>query len=494
MAKDWLEHPPASRHRPLLTTLAGAFTLAACSTQPAYQRPALTTSAAWSNAAPTGPAAVPVTPSNQWWTQLHDPAVDALTAAALADNPTLAEAAANIDQARATLAEAGAQRLPSVSATGSASRAFSGSPLALGGTSLGSQSSTGLTENTASIGPSLSWEIDLWGRLRDTAQAARDRLDASNADAQEARLSLAAQIADGVLNLRACNYSESVRDQDLASRQTELDLMQKRLSFGNVAPVDVADAETNLASARTDRISQEETCARQADALATLTGRDPNQVRQQITTNFMPIPPSMQTQLPASVLLRHPSVVSAERETAARWSEIGVARADRLPQIDLSTLFSGNWLSAAGSTVAYEAWSAGLSLSAPLFDGGAGAAKVRGAQASYRASVASLRLTVRTASQNVEDALAAEASAQQRVVTSQQAVDAGQITLRANEARWRAGSISLFDLEDARRQFNSAQESAIAATRDRAQAWVDLVLATGSAPAPQTNTPDHNAG
>jgi len=108
--------------------------------------------------------------------------------------------------------------------------------------------------------------------------------------------------------------------------------------------------------------------------------------------------------------------------------------------------------------------------------------------------VANLRLTVRTASQNVEDALAAQQSAEQRVVTSQQAVNSGLFTLRANEARWRAGSITLFDLEDARRQFNSAQESAIAAARDRAQAWVGLVQATGSAPSTPTDTSENNAG
>ena len=502
MATDWLERTAS---RPFLIALGGAFTLAACSTQPAYQHPLIATASAWSNATPTAnataPLAVPITAGDRWWTQLHDPAINDLTAVALADNPTLAEAAANIDESRATLAEAGAQRLPSISATGSASRSLTANPLALGGASFGAGSAGGsssLMENSASIGPSLSWEIDLWGRLRETAQAARDRLDASNAEAREARLSLAAQIADGVLSLRACNYSESVRDQDLASRQTELDLMRKRLAYGNVAPVDLADAETNLASAQTDRISQEETCARRADALATLSGRDPNEVLQLVsrngTDNFMPVPPRMQPQLPASVLLEHPSVVSAEREAAARWSEIGVARAERLPQIDLSALLSGNWLSAAGSTLTYEAWSAGLSLSAPLFDGGAGAAKVRGAQASYRAAVANLRLTVRTASQNVEDALAAQQSAEQRVVTSQQAVNSGLFTLRANEARWRAGSITLFDLEDARRQFNSAQESAIAAARDRAQAWVGLVQATGSAPSTPTDTSENNAG
>jgi outer membrane protein, multidrug efflux system len=96
-----------------------------------------------------------------------------------------------------------------------------------------------------------------------------------------------------------------------------------------------------------------------------------------------------------------------------------------------------------------------------------------------RRRVAALRASVRAAARNVEDALAARQSAEQRAVTSGLAVEARRITLRAKEASWRAGSIAVFKLEDARRQFNAAQESSIAATRDRAQAWVDLVLAPG---------------
>ncbi len=128
-----------------------------------------------------------------------------------------------------------------------------------------------------------------------------------------------------------------------------------------------------------------------------------------------------------------------------------------------------------GSTSSFDTWSAGAELSAPLFDGGAGSANVRGAQARYREAVEALRDAVRTASRDVEDALAGQQSAQQRIATSREAVEAAHVALRANEARWRAGAISMFELEDSRRQFNAAQESAIAAARDRAQAWVALV-------------------
>jgi outer membrane protein TolC len=265
-----------------------------------------------------------------------------------------------------------------------------------------------------------------------------------------------------------------------------------------------ANAASNLAITRTNRISQLEQCIRQVDALVALSGRDAASVRKIVARPLltqaassdatrpapeiieadvaavMPTAPATQLALPATVLLAHPSVVSAERELAASWSEIGVARADRLPQINIAALLAGQWLSAFGTTVRFDTWSVGPSLVAPLFDGGSGAARVRGAEARYREALASLRSTLRTSAQNVEDALAAQQSAEQRMATSREAVDAARTTLRSDEARWHAGAITLFELEDARRQFDSAQESAIAAGRDRAQAWVDLVRASGN--------------
>ncbi|MDB5989743.1 MAG: hypothetical protein JWQ10_1146 [Herbaspirillum sp.] len=477
--------------------LASALWLAACSTQPDYQRPALALPASWANAGAATPSDGSASTSNlntSWWKQLHDPAIDALIDAAYADQPTLAQAVARIDEARATLGVNQAQQLPQARLSASAARASSQNIASV-------NPPFTLLTNSASIGPSFSWELDLWGRLRESSEAARRRLDARDADAQGARLSLAAQIADGVLTLRACNYSLRIRDADIASRDTELDLMRRRLAVGNVAPVDEANASSNQANARTNRISQQEQCTRTVDALVALSGLDAAGVREWVTRPLaysqepassttigttdidllMPVPPPFQAALPAKVLLGHPSIISAEREAAASWAEIGVARANRLPQINLAAMLTGQWLSAFGQSAHFDTWSVGANLSAPLFDGGSGAANVRGAEARYRQAVASLRSTLRTTVQNIEDALAAQQSAEQRVITSQQATAAAHFGLRANEARWKAGAISRFELEDTRRLYNTAQESAIAAARDRAQAWVDLMRASGNA-------------
>jgi NodT family efflux transporter outer membrane factor (OMF) lipoprotein len=433
--------------------------------------------------------ATTVVDHDEWWTLLDDPAIDGLVAAGLSDNPTLGEAAARIDQAQAALGVERARRLPRTDLTASVSR--SQSAFGAGGDPV--------RQTAAGIGPSLSWEVDLWGRIRETTLAARSRLDARTADAEDARLSVIAQIADAALRLRGCDYSLTVRDRDIASREVELSITRQRLKSGAVAPVSVAAAQSNLASARTEHIAQQETCLRIVDALVALSGMDAAAIRTLLPSNptrsaadgegatssdfasLMPLAPPLTPALPASVLAAHPGVVAAEREVAARWSQIAVARAERLPRINLAAALSGQWLRTLGASSSYESNSLGADLTFPLFDGGAGAANVKGAEASYREAVATLAFTLRTAARDIEDALAAQQSATARVETSREAVEAALFSFSANEARWRAGSIALFELEDSRRQLNRAHEDAITAATDRARAWVELVRRTGPA-------------
>src|SRR5690606_9688387 len=115
-------------------------------------------------------------------------------------------------------------------------------------------------QSATSIGPSLAWEIDLWGRLKESTAAAYRRLQARDADARAARLSIAAQVANGTLSLRACNLLLAVRDADIAARQNELVIIRARVRHGALPPDDVAAAESNLAAVRIDRIAQEEVC------------------------------------------------------------------------------------------------------------------------------------------------------------------------------------------------------------------------------------------
>lgn len=462
--------------------------LGACAIQPTYRPPPIAAPPAWANAPGATPEGASGTTVDRegWWKTLRDPMVDGLVEAALRDNPTLEEAAARIDQARAALAARGAQQLPSIGVAGNAGTARD--RMGTGAATAG--------QTSASLGASLSWEIDLWGRVRESRLAARSRLDARAADAESARLSLIGDIADTVLALRACDMTLAIRDRDIASRETELRISRARLSFGNIARVTVAASESNLAATRTDRILQAEACQRLVNALVAISGVGADAIRQRMPPRSsadsdefvldppLPPPPPFDPALPATILLAHPGVVAAEREVAARWSEIGVARAERLPRLDLAAVLTGQWIRALGSSSTYGSNSAGLGLTGPLFDGGGSAANVRGAEAAYREAAAQLRLAVRTAVRDIEDGLAGQKSALARIETARAALAAARFALRANKARWDAGSIAQYELEETRRQYRGAQESAVNAAADRARAWVALVRRTGAPKAP----------
>lgn len=284
--------------------------------------------------------------------------------------------------------------------------------------------------------------------------------------------------------------------EDIASRETTLALTRRRLEVGFVAPVDEVRAVSGLAAVRINLETQAEQCARQVNALVALSGQPAPAVHALLALPLpggealvMPQAPARQPRLPATVLADHPSVMAAARDADAAWADIGVAQAERLPRLDLSALLTGQWLHAAGSTLQATTWSLGPALSGTVFDGGSGAARVSAAEARYHGAAAALRGALRSAAQDIENALAAAASADARAEPARQSVDAARAALTALQAQWQAGAVSLFELEDARRQFASAQDNAIAAARDRALAWVSLVRAAGQAPAASTLIP-----
>jgi multidrug efflux system outer membrane protein len=282
--------------------------LGACATQPDYRSPATSLQAEWTNGTDRASTAnVEDAEREVWWAALRDPAIDALVSAALTDSPTLAEAAARVDQAKAIYAVERAQRSPRIDITASAARERVGIE--------GSSGTTAPWQSSANIGPSLSWEIDLWGRVRENALTAHRRLQARDADARDARLSIAAEIASGVLSLRACNLLLTVRDADIASRENELVIIRTRVRLGMLPPVDVAAAESNLATVRIDRIAQEEACLQSVDALVAVSGRAAEEVQSRVAGSVtdhiddlseqVPAAPAIVPDLPATVLLVH---------------------------------------------------------------------------------------------------------------------------------------------------------------------------------------------
>lgn len=460
--------------------IIATFSLEGCTLQPAYVSPSIKVPSTWSaqNDSITEPAH---TVEDAWWRTLGDDAINILTESTFVDNPTLGQALARIEEAQAILGVNAANKWPTISDSASLTRAQRQNTFP-------QTSDITMLSTSASAGPSLSWEIDLFGRIRESVQAAQSRLDARTADADTTRLTIAADVANSVLSLRACESSKLVLVDDIVSRERTLALTRLRLETGFAAPVDEARAVSGIANTHTNLATQQEQCTRHVNALVALSGKDARTVRELVGASrfasaaiFMPQAPIAVPELSATLLARHPSVMAADREAAAAWSEIGVARANRLPRLNLAAALTGQWLRAFGSTLDYTTWSIGPSLTGTLFDGGAGAANVNSAEARYHLAVATMQSTLRNTVQEVENALAAQTSAKSRGISTQISVTAARLTLEASQAQWKAGAISLFELEDSRRQYASAQDAEISARRDQAQAWIALVKATGGA-------------
>jgi outer membrane protein, multidrug efflux system len=348
-------------------------------------------------------------------------------------------------------------------------------------------SNLGPVQSTSSANLSASWEVDLFGRIRHNIAASNQRLLARQGDAQSARLSLQTLIADTLTQSRACYLKVASRTEDLRSRKKTSDLTALRQSAGQLAPIDTARARTSEADSANQLISTQALCSQLVNALVAATGLSNDEIlialdqKSTKTLVALPKPPKSSLRIPAQVLASHPSVVTALRNADAAYEEIGSAEASRRPSLSLSALLGSSWLSAGLTDTRSTVWSLGSSMAGVIFDAGAGKANVNAAAARHTQTLAQLESTIRSVVQDIENALVSLDSAQQREAAAIAGSENAQILLQGSEASFRAGRMSLFELEDARRSFNAAQNNLIDAQRDRAQAWIALIKASGNA-------------
>ena len=465
---------------PALTVCLAAGLLAGCALQPPAQTSLPAAPAHWTHAgdpSPTvsTPAGNGLSSRNEaWWEVLHDPAIDTLVTQADRSAPTLGIALARIEQARATLDAAQATRRPQLGASLSASRGTNTATFPIS------------IENVLSASLNASWEVDLFGRLRHSAAAAQNRLDARLADAQLAKLSLDSQVADTVLLLRACALTTARQADTVLSSETTLRLTEIKRGAGLAAPLDVARSRTSVGEARSSRISTESQCRQYSETLADLVGSDSSSVMDVLSRSGppdrtpLPTAPDIALELPATVLAAHPSLVSAQRAADAAFEDIGQARAGRLPSLNLAALLSSSRIQFGAFNQNVNGWSLNPSLSGTPYDGGSGAANVAGARGRHAEALANLQQTLRDTVRDVEIALIQGDSAGQGEHEAALTVQAADDLFRASEAAQKAGRLNVFDLETARSALLSAQTSLISAQRDRARAWVALVKASGN--------------
>lgn len=406
---------------------------------------------------------------SEWWQRQGDPLLVELIKAAQAVSPSVAQALARIDTARANQAAANAALLPNLGAQASASRGVNQPNVPLATTLQG--------------GLQASWELDLVGANRAVSQAAQSQVEGAQAQWHDARVSVAAEVAILLHSLRSCQQQLAVLRRDACSRAETARLSAISVQAGFVAPSVAAMARASAAEA-SSRVTQQVTaCAQDTKGLVALTAIAEHDLKQKLalalTDKAQEATVSISS-VPIQVISQRPDVYAAERDVVLASAQVGSARAQQWPRLSLSGSIGALRLRADGERSNLATWSFGpLALSLPLFDVGQRAAQVTAAQTAYHSAVVSYQSKVRHAVREVEDALLTLDSTQARAVDAQVATRGYAESLAATQSRFDQGLASLLELEDARRSALAAESSVLALALERQRAWVALYRAVG---------------
>ena len=421
---------------------------------------------------------------SNWWQSLGDPLLVELIASAQAASPSVTAAASRIAQARSAVVNTGAASGLNLSAAASASRGVSqlNVPLA----------------SVGQVGLQASWEIDLWGGNRAAQDAAQARLMGSQAGWHEARVSVAAEVANTYLNLRTCEQLVNVAKDDVTSRTETSRLTGLLANAGFTAPANAALARASNAQSQSMLTLQRTQCDMQVKALVALTTFSEPEIRLKMTSNMgtagvFVVSKAMNNvaipALPAQLLSQRPDVFAAQQEVAAASGDVGSAQAAKYPRLGLSGSVGLQGIRSGGVGVNGATWSIGpVSLTLPILDGGRSSAAVDLANANYEAASANYRAKVRGAVREVEEALLSVQSAADRLQDAAIATEGYSAAFVASEARFKSGLGSLSDLEDTRRTALAAKTALLNLERERSAAWVALYRVVGGGWTPSAKT------
>ena len=452
-----------------LALLLGA--LAGCAVGPDYQRPdapvgehfrEARVEGAWKTAQPADLQA-----RGAWWAAFNDGVLDELMRGLNTQNFSVQQAEARVRQAQAALSNARSGLFPQVNGTATSTRRGSGS---------GQTSQSG---STYDLNANVSWEVDLWGRIRRQVESGDASLQASAADMVATRLSLQSQLAQTYFQYRSAESAERLLDQTVQAYERSLQINQNRLDAGFSAQSDVAAALSQLEGARTQRLALNREKAGYQHALAVLVGRPPSQF-ELVPHAPWPVVPDIPVGLPSSLLERRPDVARAERRMAQANAEIGVAKAAWFPSLKLNA--SGGFSSSDLSqwlTAPARVWSLGPSLALTLLDFGARRAKVEQAEAGYDEQVAAYRQTVLTALKEVEDALSDLNGLGLEQASQARALAAARESLQLTRNQFDAGLVDYLSLAQTETTAFSAERQALDLESQRLRAAVKLLVALG---------------
>ncbi|MEF7614647.1 efflux transporter outer membrane subunit [Aquincola sp. MAHUQ-54] len=452
------------RHLALAAIALAAVLAAGCANlAPGYTRPEAPVPAAW----PALPAASPAAPGTAvvpgaaaaelgWRDFFIDDRLRRLIELTLVQNRDLRVAALNIERARAQYRIQAAAELPAVNATGSATRQHQPA----------SVSSTGQARTTGQYSAQLalaSYEIDVFGRVRNLSEAALQSFFASESTRRSTQISLVADTAAAWLTLAADQQRLALAQQTLKAREDSYGLTRRAYELGGQSGLTLIQAQTTVDTARVDVAAYTAQVQQSRNALNLLAGAP-------VPAELLPggpiapvaalieVPPD----LPSTVLQQRPDVIAAEHQLQGSHASIGAARAAFFPRI---TLTAAAGVASNGLSALFDggngAWSFVPSITLPIFNAGSNEANLRVAEVQRDIQLATYEKTLQTAFREVADALAQRSTLGERLAAQQSLADATGRTLELSQARFRSGADSYLEVLDAQRSLYAAQQTLI---------------------------------
>jgi len=464
--------------------------LAGCAVGPDYHRPAADIPPAWQPAAPWHEAMPGDTAlKGNWWELFQDPDLNPLVEQALTSNQNLRVAAARLEQAHDQVTIARSALFPSVDLSSSAVRSKDSANRPLAAYSVPNQSTV---QNDFRIGPSVNYELDLFGRVRREVEGARATAEQAEADFENTRLVLMADLVTDYFSLREIDAEIDVVRHSLDLQRDALAFVSSRHDLGFATGLDLAQQQALLDASATQLELLQNQRAQFEHAIATLIGTPAPSFTLAPVAAAPPLP-MLPVGVPSDLLQRRPDVASAERAMAAANARIGVARAAYFPSIDLAPglgVPSVGWESNALAslfTAPSQLWSIGLSASQTLFDAGKTRANVRFADADYTAAVAAYRQTVLNAMEEVENGITGSSSLERAEIQANASVRSAQRAFDIASERYKGGVDTYLDVITAQQTLLANQRQAVQIQGQQFANAVFLVKALGggwSRPAP----------
>ena len=408
-----------------------------------------------------------------WWEIFNDHQLDALEEQVNISNQNVVVAEAQYRQARALVQAARSSYYPKVTIGASLTRSRSSSTLSQGRVTSGS------TTSDYSLPIDVSWEANVWGRIRRTVEATQAGAQASAGDLEAIRLSAQAELAQDYFQLRLLDAQRQLLDTTVIAYRKFLELTKNRYTSGVASKADVLQAETQLKTIQAQAIDIGLQRAQLEHAIALLLGK-PASIFSIPVSPLTTVPPTIPVGVPSELLERRPDIAAAERRVASANAQIGVAEAAYYPSLTLgaSAGFEASNLSK-WLTWPSRFWSVGPSVSETLFDGGLRRAQTDQTRAAYDANVASYRESVLTGFKEVEDNLAALRILEEEAQVQDEAVKAAQESVTLTTNQYKAGTVSYLNVIVAQTIALNNERTALDILGRRMTASVLLVKALG---------------